>query len=69
MERPFISDSAPSAICQYGFGVRNPNAYSQTTMPFTTAFIGESFAASKILSIARLCQRTTDSDLRRPSLG
>jgi Asp-tRNA(Asn)/Glu-tRNA(Gln) amidotransferase A subunit family amidase len=58
----------PAAIVQYGFGVRNPDADSPTTMPLTTTLLGDLFADDKILNVAHAFQKTTDWHLRRPPL-
>lgn len=58
----------PAAIVQYGFGVRNPDDDSPTTMPLTTTLLGDLFADDKILSVAHAFQKNTDWHTRRPSL-
>jgi Asp-tRNA(Asn)/Glu-tRNA(Gln) amidotransferase A subunit family amidase len=58
----------PAAIVQYGFGVRNPEEDSPTTMPLTTTLVGDLFADDQILSVAHAFQRNTDWHLRRPPL-
>jgi len=59
----------PAVIVQYGFGVRNPEADSPTTMPMTTTILGDLFADDKILSVAHAFQKRTDWHLKRPSLA
>ncbi len=59
----------PAAIVQYGFGVRNPEADSPSTMPLTTTLLGDLFADDKILNVAHAFQRRHDWHLRRPALG
>jgi len=58
----------PAAIVQYGFGVRNPEEDSPTTMPLTTTLVGDLFADDQILSVAHAFQKNTDWHLRRPPL-
>ncbi len=58
----------PAAIVQYGFGVRNPDSDSPTTMPLTTTLLGDLFADDKILNVAHAFQRKTDWHSRRPKL-
>lgn len=58
----------PAAIVQYGFGVRNPDDDSPTTMPLTTTLLGDLFADDKILNLAHAFQKSTDWHLRRPPL-
>lgn len=58
----------PAAIVQYGFGVRNPDADSPSTMPLTTTLLGDLFADDKILNLAHAYQRRTDWHTRRPAL-
>ncbi len=59
----------PAAIVQYGFGVRNPDDDSPSTMPLTTTILGDLFADDKILNLAYAFQKRTDWHLRRPSIG
>ena len=56
----------PAAVLPYGFGVRNPDADSPTTMPLTTTILGSLFADDLILNVAHAFQRDTDWHLRRP---
>lgn len=58
----------PAAIVQYGFGVRNPDGDSPTTMPLTTTILGDLFADDRILNLAHAYQRRTDWHTRRPTL-
>lgn len=58
----------PAAIVQYGFGVRDAEADSPTTMPLTTTLVGDLFADDKILNVAHAFQKKTDWHLRRPPL-
>ena len=58
----------PAAIVQYGYGVRNPDDESPTTMPLTTTLVGNLFADDRILSVAHAFQKQTDWHLRRPML-
>ena len=58
----------PAAIVQYGFGVRNPDSDSPTTLPLTTTLLGDLFADDKILNVAHAFQRKTDWHSRRPKL-
>lgn len=59
----------PAVIVQYGFGVRNPDDDSPTTMPLTTTLLGDLFADDKILSVAHAFQKRTDWHLKRPQLA
>lgn len=59
----------PGAIVQYGFGVRDPDADSPTTMPLTTTILGDLFTDDLILNVAHAFQRRTDWHLRRPDIG
>jgi Asp-tRNA(Asn)/Glu-tRNA(Gln) amidotransferase A subunit family amidase len=58
----------PAAIVPYGFGVRNPDAESPTTMPLTTTLLGDLFADDTILSVAHAFQTATDWHTRRPDM-
>jgi Asp-tRNA(Asn)/Glu-tRNA(Gln) amidotransferase A subunit family amidase len=58
----------PAAIVQYGFGVRDAEADSPTTMPLTTTILGDLFADDKILNLAHAFQKNTDWHKRRPAL-
>jgi Asp-tRNA(Asn)/Glu-tRNA(Gln) amidotransferase A subunit family amidase len=58
----------PAVIVQYGFGVRNPDADSPTTMPLTTTIVGDLYADDKILNVAHAFQSATDWHIRRPTL-
>ena len=58
----------PAVIVPYGFGVRNPDADSPTTMPLTTTIVGDLFADDKILNVAQAFQSTTDWHVRRPAM-
>ncbi|MDE0898770.1 MAG: amidase [Longimicrobiales bacterium] len=58
----------PAAIVQYGFGVRDAEADSPTTMPLTTTILGDLFADDKILNLAHAFQKSTDWHKRRPAL-
>ena len=58
----------PAAIVQYGFGVRNPDDDTPTTMPLTTTLLGDLFADDALLSVAHAFQKRTDWHLRRPPL-
>lgn len=58
----------PAVIVQYGFGVRDPEAESPTTMPLTTTLIGDLFADDKLLSVAHAFQKRTEWHLRRPAI-
>ena len=49
----------PAAIVQYGFGVRNPDDDTPTTMPLTTTIVGDLFSDDKILSVAHAFQKRT----------
>ena len=59
----------PSVVVPYGFGVRDPEAQSPTTMPLTTTIVGDLFTDDKILSVAHAFQRSTDWHLRRPDMS
>ena len=59
----------PAVIVQYGYGVRNPDADSPTTMPLTTTLLGGLFADDAILSVAHAFQKRTDWHLKRPQLA
>ena len=59
----------PAVVVPYGFGIRNPEADSPTTMPLTTVLVGDLFADDKLLSVAHLFQQGTDWHLRRPDLS
>jgi Asp-tRNA(Asn)/Glu-tRNA(Gln) amidotransferase A subunit family amidase len=59
----------PAVIVQYGFGVRDADADSPTTMPLTTTLLGDLFADDKILNVAHAFQKRHDWHLRRPPLG
>ena len=59
----------PAVVVPYGFGVRNPEADSPTTMPLTTVLVGDLFTDDKLLSVAHLFQQATDWHLRRPDLS
>ena len=52
----------------YGFGVRNPDADSPTTMPLTMTIVGDLFADDKIINVAHAFQAETDWHLRRPAM-
>lgn len=58
----------PAAIVQHGFGVRNPDGDTPTTMPLTTTLLGDLFADDKILNVAHAFQKRTDWHKRRPPL-
>jgi Asp-tRNA(Asn)/Glu-tRNA(Gln) amidotransferase A subunit family amidase len=58
----------PAAIVQYGFGVRNPDGDTPSTMPLTTTILGDLFADDKILNVAHAFQKNTDWHTRRPAL-
>lgn len=58
----------PAVIVPYGFGVRNPDDESPTTMPLTTTLIGRLFADDMLLGVAHAFQRESDWHLRRPHL-
>jgi Asp-tRNA(Asn)/Glu-tRNA(Gln) amidotransferase A subunit family amidase len=58
----------PAAIVPYGFGVRDAEADSPTTMPLTTTLLGDLFADDRVLSVAHAFQKRTDWHLRRPPL-
>lgn len=59
----------PAVVVPYGFGVRNPDSESPTTMPLTTTLIGALFADDRVLNVAHAFQRRTDWHQRRPRLG
>ncbi|MDH3272761.1 MAG: amidase [Gemmatimonadota bacterium] len=59
----------PAAIVPYGFGVRNPDGDSPTTMPLTTTLLGDLFADDKLLNVAHAFQKRTDWHQRRPPLA
>ena len=59
----------PAAVVPYGFGERNPDSESPTTMPLTTTLLGNLFADDKILSVAHAFQKGTDWHSRRPEIG
>ncbi len=58
----------PAAIVQYGFGVRNPDDETPTTMPLTTTLLGPLFDDDVLLGVAHAFQKRTDWHLRRPPL-
>ena len=59
----------PAVVLPYGFGARNPDADSPTSMPLTTTLIGKLFADDLILNVAHAFQRDTDWHLRRPDMS
>lgn len=56
----------PAVVLPYGFGVRNPDADSPTTMPLTTTLVGRLFSDDLLLNVAHAFQRETDWHSRRP---
>jgi Asp-tRNA(Asn)/Glu-tRNA(Gln) amidotransferase A subunit family amidase len=59
----------PAVIVPYGFGPRNADADSPSTMPLTTTLLGDLFADDKVLAVAHAFQKATDWHLRRPDMS
>ena len=59
----------PAVVLPYGFGVRNPDADSPTTMPLTTTLIGRLFADDVVLNLAHAFQLETEWHFRRPDMS